>query len=100
MKKLTGKEILNILNEKEISWSDLGYGEVDWETLDLGKVVTVVSYGSEGMGDEYYAVYHFINHHVYIRIDGCYQLYIGAEFYEAPYEVKPEEKIITVYKPC
>lgn len=29
MKKLTGKEILNILNKKEIIWSDLGYREVD-----------------------------------------------------------------------
>ena len=50
------------------------------------------------MGEKYYHVYHFVDHDVYIRIDGWYESYNGAEFHEAPYEVKPIQKTITVFE--
>lgn len=95
MEKLTGKEILELLTN--ISWEDLGYDNVDWENLLFGKVEVTAQYGGEGKGEEYYKVYHFVDHDVYIRIDGFYQSYNGAEFHEAPYEVKPIQKTIIVY---
>ena len=100
MEKLTGKKILNILQEKEVSWEDLGYDCVNWKELNLGDVKCVDSYGGEGQGETYYKVYHFKNHDVYIRIDGFYQSYNGAEFDNPPYEVKPKEKTIIVYESC
>ena len=99
MENLTGKQILEILKEKKISWDDLGYGYVDWKELQLGEVKTVENYGGEGMGEKYYKVYHFIKHDVYIRIDGYYQSYNGAEFENPPYEVKPIEKTVIFYEP-
>lgn len=98
MKKLTGDQILELIKEKKISWNDLGKGYVDWEEYGFGKVKTVDEYGGEGMGEKYYHVYHFVDHDVYIRIDGYYQSYNGAEFENAPYEVKPVERTVIFYE--
>lgn len=98
MKKLTGKEIIDILEKNEISWEDLGYESVDWKSLDLGDVVVVDRYGGEGCGDKYYVVYHFVSHNVYLRINGYYQSYHGAEFEQAPYEVTAVSKTVIFYE--
>lgn len=95
---LSCEQILNFLEEKKVTWDDLGYGDVDWEELDLGKVDLVERYGGEGKGETYYKIYHFVDHNVYIQINGYYSSYNGAEFEDAPYEVKPVEKTITVYE--
>jgi uncharacterized protein YlxP (DUF503 family) len=91
------KEILERLEERNISWTELGYQDVDWDALELGKVNVVASYGGEGQGETYYVVYHFVDHDKYIRINGFYSSYNGADFDNAPYEVTPQQKTITVY---
>ena len=63
----------------------------------LGKFECVEQYGGEGQGDNYYSVYHFIDHDVYIRFDGWYASHHGSEYNEM-FEVRPVEKTITVYK--
>ena len=100
MEKLTGNQILELIEEKEISWDLLGEGCVDFNEYSskFGNVKTVDSYGGEGMGEKYYVVYHFVDHNVYIRIDGYYQSYNGAEFENAPYEVKPVQRLVTFYE--
>ena len=66
MEKLTGSQILELIEKKEISWDDLGEENVDWDELEIGEVQTVDSYGGEGMGEKYYHVYHFVDHNVYM----------------------------------
>jgi hypothetical protein len=96
MEKLNGSEILEKISG--ISRSDLGYQEVNWDSHELGEVKVVDEYGGEGHGENWYVVYHFVNHDVYIRINGFYSSYVGAEFDEDPYEVRPKEKVVVFYE--
>lgn len=67
--------------------------------LGLGQVVEVDQYGGEGQGETWYSIKHFIDHDVYIRTDGHYTSYNGTDFEEGyGYEVKPVEKVVTVYE--
>lgn len=123
MNKLTAKEILEII-EKNYSesrfarndWTELREGselllteeeealpyseqeKVILQKLGLGEVEEVDQYGGEGQGDTWYSVKHFKDHDVYIRIDGYYSSYNGTDFEEGyGREVKPKEKVITVF---
>lgn len=62
----------------------------------------VEQYGGEGQGDIWYSVKYFPDLDLYIRVDGWYQSYSGTEFsedwYETCREVRPQEKVITVYE--
>ncbi len=67
--------------------------------LGLGKVVEVKQVGGEGEGETWYSVKHFVDHNVYLRIDGFYASYNGTDFNDGyGYEVKPTQKTITVYE--
>lgn len=88
------KEYANMPNEYTIVRNEL------IESLGLGKMVEVDSYGGEGRGDTWYSVKHFVDHDVYIRVNGYYTSYDGTSFdrgWECCSEVKPVEKTITVY---
>lgn len=54
----------------------------------LGKVVKKDSYDGEGRGDEYWKVYEFVDHGVYIKFDGWYASHHGSE-YEEMFKVFP-----------
>ncbi len=57
--------------------------------------------GGEGEGDHWESVKYFKDHGVYIKVVGYYQSYNGTEFYdgwECCHNVKPQEKVITVYE--
>ena len=56
------------------------------------------SHGGEGQGEEYWSVYSFTKgaEKVFVKFDGSYQSYSGAE-YDDFYFVEPQEKMITVY---
>ena len=90
---MTAKEILEIL--KSISYPAFAYEDYNSNELGLGNVTEID--GGMSKGDTWYSVKHFTDHDVYIRIDGWYQSYNGAEFDNPPYEVKPQLKIITTY---
>lgn len=97
MKKLTFDEIIAKCKELDFSKSDYGYGKFDKNIF--GEVKQVYSQGGEGKGENWERVYHFIDHNVYLSMCGYYQSYNGVEFYDyEPTEVKPKQKIITVYE--
>ncbi len=56
------------------------------------------SHGGEGQGEDYWSVYSFSkgDEKVFVKFDGSYQSYSGAE-YDDFYFVEPQEKLITVY---
>ena len=96
------KEIINQIDELD-DWSPSMWmaGEypvvdaVDTEELkglirQLGEFKLVDRYGGEGKGDQYWKVYHFIDHEVYIQFDGWYASHSGSE-YEQMFEVTPTE---------
>ena len=87
-------EYTNMPNEYTITHNELT------ESLGFGKMVEVDSYGGEGQGDTWYSVKHFVDHDVYIRVNGYYTSYEGTSFdggWACCSEVKPVEKTITVY---
>lgn len=97
--KLTAAEILNILIEKNIPVENFAYNDVDYQDLGLGEVEEVCQKGGEGEGETWFSVKYFKYHDVYIRTDGYYQSYYGTEFHQGMgYEVRPQEKVITVYE--
>lgn len=98
MKKLTFKEILDIL-ESKITPIEFINEDFDSSELNLGEVITVQHYGGSGKGETYYTVFHFVEHDVYIKADGYYSSYNGAECeWSDCIEVKPITKTITVYE--
>jgi hypothetical protein len=56
------------------------------------------NYGGEGQGDDYWSVYSFTrgDEKVYVKFNGWYASYNGAEFTEW-FFVAPKEKVITVW---
>ena len=67
--------------------------------LGLGEIVDIEQTGGEGQGDHWHQVWYFKDHDVYIKIIGDYTSYHGTEFYSGyGEEVKPVEKIITVFE--
>lgn len=74
------------------------YGDYDLKLFDNMVVTPVASYGGEGQGETFYHVFSFDNGEevVYIKFDGWYASYNGAEFNEW-FFVEPEKKTITVY---
>lgn len=97
MEKLTGSEILKILNEK-LSLEDYGNEDFDIEELGLGEIKIVDSGGGMDEGSHAYRVDHFIDHDVYIKIDGYYQSHYGYDWEDEPYEVEPYEVPVTKYR--
>jgi hypothetical protein len=86
------QEILAVLKE-ETSVEEFAYG---WKFPEsLGKCVDIDAYGGEGQGETWYRVKHFVDHDVYIKVDGFYTSYDGTDFEdwdEACSEVRPTEK--------
>lgn len=93
------------LNKKEedkkyyISFYDaMMYGDYDLKLFDTMVVESVASFGGEGEGDQFYHVYSFDNgeEKIFIKFDGWYASYHGAEFTEW-FFVEPAEETIIVY---
>lgn len=64
------------------------------------KVEFVERYGGEEQGSDYWSVFKFISKtgvELYVKFDGYYQSYCGAEF-QGYFEVEPKEKTIIVYE--
>jgi hypothetical protein len=101
MEKLTYEQILEVLKSKLKEVEEFAYEDYDKEELGLGEIEEVDKYGGEGKGETWYSVKHFVDHNVYIRVDGYYTSYEGTSFYDewdCCRNVKPEQKTITVYE--
>lgn len=85
---------------------DFEFGDVEWEEIwssewtDLGdfKVRRIDSYGGEGQGNEYWMVLEveFSDVTKAFEVSGYYASYDGG-YYEEIKEVKPQDKVITVW---
>jgi hypothetical protein len=81
-----------------------GYLEIknEWlKSLGLGPIENVDRKGGEGEGEEWYVVFYFPKHNVYLKCNGYYQSYHGTEFYGGwndCFEVIPKQVEITVYE--
>lgn len=102
MEKLSAEQILAVLKEKcEIS--DIGYGDFNSEELGLGKCnKSIWEKGGEGEGEDWRQVHHFVDHDVYIEVNGHYISHDGVNFYDSFEDhvtvVTPKQKTITVYE--
>lgn len=99
--KKTYQEILEVLKEKMGHIQEFAYEDYDTNELGLGEIKEVQRYGGEDQGSTWYSVKYFKDHDVYIRVDGYYSSYEGTDFYDGwgcCSEVKPIEKLITVYE--
>ncbi len=96
---MTPKNIIDILEEFEMS--DIGHQDTDaLEELKtrVGHFDVVGEYGGEGKGAEWWIVYHFTLHNVYIRLNAYYESNCGVEF-ESYEEVVPKTVTVTKYVP-
>lgn len=92
-------EIIEKLKDSDISVNNFAYEDYNVEELGLGEIKEVEQYGGEGQGDTWYSVKYFVDHDVYIRVEGWYSSYEGSNFdgWSSCKEVKPVKKTITVY---
>lgn len=101
-KKLNFEEILKLL-KNNYSIEDIAFENFelkDFKNL-VGNHEIVARRGGEDKGSDWYIVYYFINHDIYMKIQGYYSSLFGVEFsdgWENAYEVKPQTKTITVYE--
>ncbi len=80
-------------------WGESHYGSNEG-TQDNWTAKVEASYGGEGQGDEYWLVISVSDGETtrYFRRDGWYASYDGGYLDGESYEVKPQEKMITVYE--
>lgn len=101
--EFTAQEIINKFQELNIDVEELAHDNIDSYILRENNLEyeKVMKKGGEGKGDEWFAVKYFPKHDVYLKIDGWYSSYEGTSFegYSSSVtEVKPVQKMITVYE--
>ena len=99
--KKTYSEILEILKDKLDSVYDFANEDYDEQDIELGEINEVFQEGGENEGSHWESVKYFVEHDIYIRVIGSYSSYNGVNFYNGWHscsEVRPFEKIITIYK--
>lgn len=92
-------------------WSNMGYGDFIYEGIDnlvefLSEIFPdqtitckcVDEWGGEGQGEDIGSVHHFPEIDLYIRIDGYYASHYGSDWDNAPYVVRPIDKVVTFYE--
>lgn len=78
--------------------------EYDELELGLGSIEEVDSHGGSDAGSDYWKVYHFIDHDVYLKIHGWYSSYDSTQwdgdgsFASGAIQVYPQTKTIVVYE--
>lgn len=96
------QELSALLKEHyEDNVSEFAYDDSDSDLPGIGKMSEVAQEGGEGEGETWFSVKHFLDHDIYVRIDGSYASYSGTDFEDwddAVKEVRPQEKTITVYE--
>ena len=98
---MTGKDIINKLDELGITIPAFAWDNYDKQELKqhVGEYKQVYRKGGEDQGSEYVIVWHFIDHDVYIRVEGYYQSYSGTDWSDSEFKiVRPQEKTIIVYE--
>ena len=80
--KLTFDDIVKIMEKLEIDVANFTNEDFDYDELEkeVGTWDEVDHYGGSDCGSEWYSVYHFTEHDVYIRVEGYYSSYEGTNF--------------------
>jgi hypothetical protein len=96
IKKLSAKEIIEILKEK-MKVEEFAYEEYDLDELGLGDIEEVQQHGGEG--DNWFSVQLFKDHNVYLKVEGHYTSHYGTDFYgwDSVTEVVPTQVTTTEY---
>lgn len=97
---MTYEEILSTLKANS-SVSNFAHGDVDWKDLGLGSVEKIASHGGEDQGSDWWRVYYFQDHDIYIKASGYYSSYNGTDFEgwgDAVEQVKPTKREVTFYE--
>lgn len=90
---MTAQEIISKINEFGVYDFANGY----CKTNEMGKFTLLARRGGTDQGSEWWRVFYFEDHDIYIKAEGCYTSYEGVYDLEV-FEVEPEEVMITVYK--
>lgn len=98
---MTYQEIIEKAKEQlgEDGVNQFAYEDFDKELF--GTIKKVDRNGGEGKGEDWWVVFYFVDHDVYIKVSGWYQSYDGTSFedgWDCCSEVRPKEKTITVYE--
>ena len=82
-----------------VNWVLSNFSKADKERFieEFGKYQIVAKKGGEDEGTEYWKVYYFEEHDVYIKVSGYYSSYEGVSDIEM-FEVFPKEVTITIYQ--
>jgi hypothetical protein len=93
------EDLLEIKAQEEMFHGDLWGDEDTTPIVEQFNIKFVDSYGGEGCGDDYWAVWSYDQdgQTFYIKLYGWYASYNGSE-YEGWKFVTPREKTITVYE--
>jgi hypothetical protein len=71
------------------------------ESIGIGEIKEIEKVGGEGKGEEWYVVFYFPKHDIYLKCEGFYSSYEGVSFdddWNNCFEVFPKEVTITVYE--
>ena len=66
----------------------------------VGRAVQMASNGGMDRGSDWWKVYHFVKHDVYVKVSGWYASHDGTHFedgWDACTEVQPQEEIVIRY---
>jgi hypothetical protein len=95
-------ELLSAVKEYyDNSISDFGHsGGEKSTTEEIGAIEEVDRHGGEGQGEDWWRVYFFPKHDIYMKVSGWYSSGNGVDFegWEDVTQVKPQKKTITVYE--
>lgn len=76
---MTYEQILEKFKEEGINKKGIAYG--DYRNIpEIGPSEEVDCYGGEDCGTEWYTVWYFKDHDVYIKVDAEYYSYEGVDF--------------------
>lgn len=109
--EFTGSNGLAFMHDEVSSYDDLvelskseEFAELPEDIKEKVKLFTLImhgaecveEFGGEGLGDSFYAIWHFPYLNLYVQFDGWYASSQGSE-YEECFEVEPKEVTIIQY---
>lgn len=97
--KKTVEEIIDHLHAIDDITNRLGYEDYNDEEIGLGEIKLVEDIGGyEGAGEYMAKVYHFVEHDVYLKMEGYYSSWDGSEWESGFTHVEPKEVMVIQYK--
>ncbi len=94
---MTAQDILDKIVELEITTNE--FGHEDWTEDFENFVGQIKEIKNQHINDDAFVVFYFVDHDIYLRIDGYYSSYEGSDYSDGRiYEVRPVERMVTFYE--